>query len=200
MKLPLKRQPYPASTDSHIVDADGKEICRISPDTCELAHGAVVAFPDKVAEQIVDAVNTHTVRNEPTGNNLNEEWLIIDPPANPEAIRPTEIVGRSSGAQVGRAASLKDARMIVTVHNMAMQGVNELAELATDKVEEFKDHIDVAQLQRDVEFLDRHNKNKALLLETIELAVEQATGKPRSGRIVADILALGESAKKGTDQ
>lgn len=60
MKLPLKRIPYSGSTDSWIADANRKDIARCSVGYCkkcgELGSGNV-AFPDKVAQQIVDAVN-----------------------------------------------------------------------------------------------------------------------------------------------
>ena len=59
MKLPLKRVPYSGSTDSYIEDADGNDIARVSPDNLFSPMGlpAVSAYPDKVADQIVRAVN-----------------------------------------------------------------------------------------------------------------------------------------------
>lgn len=60
MKLPLQRMPYSGSTSSWIADADGNDIARCSCGRCKCGEQmtGVVAFPDKVAQAIVDAVNT----------------------------------------------------------------------------------------------------------------------------------------------
>lgn len=52
--LKLRRVPYSGSTDSQIVDLDGKDIGRISGGHDKTA---CIAYPDKVAKQIVRAVN-----------------------------------------------------------------------------------------------------------------------------------------------
>lgn len=59
--------PYSGSTSSWIADADGKDIARVSGDCPEglgCSGKAVVAYPDKVVEQIVQAVNTNLTEGE----------------------------------------------------------------------------------------------------------------------------------------